>query len=344
MARALSEVVVVGDAVRVLKTIGDSSSVMCYLDPPFLSQRSFLFESGRRVRTAFDDRWDGGIVEYTEWISPLLTEVHRVLDSTGSVYVHVDTRVSHYVKVILDGIFGRKNFRNEIIWKRLGSHNDASQGARFYGRIHDVILFYTKTDSYKWHTPYLPYQPEYIRRTYRYREVETGRRYALGDLSAPGGPNKGNPKYEFLGVTRYWRYSKERMDELLRNGRIVQRKAGNVPLLKRYFDEVMGKPAQDVWDDIDLVRNKGRNAYPTQKPQTLLERLIYASTDPGDLLIDPLCGSGTSLLAAHKLGRKWLGVDSSKQACQLALGRLRQVGVESSLVDSRQMLKITEKA
>lgn len=285
---------------------------------------------------AFDDRWDGGIKQYREWVGPLLTQVHRVLSSTGSLYIHVDSRVSHYVKVMLDEIFGQKNFRNEIIWKRLGSHNDSYQGARFYGRIHDVILFYTKCPSYKWNRPFVPYSEDYVRRTYRYVEKDTDRKYALGDLTAPGGPNKGNAKYEFLGVTRYWRYSADRMLDLLKNGRIVQNKPGAVPLLKRYLDEMLGKPIQDVWDDIQLVRGKESSGFPTQKPQHLLERIIYASTDPGDLVVDPLCGSGTTLLAAQRLGRRWLGIDMSKQACLMALSRLREQGTEAAIVNYRQ--------
>lgn len=333
----------VGDAIDVLGSLEDSSAMLFYLDPPFLSQRSFVFETRQRVRTAFDDRWEGGIEQYREWIRPLLDQVHRVLHPKGSLYVHVDARVSHYVKIMLDEIFSQKNFRNEIVWKRVGSHNDSYQGARFYGRIHDVILFYTKSDSYKWNTPYLPYSPEYLRKRYRHTERETARRYALGDLTAPGGPNKGNPKYEFLGVTRYWRYSRERMQDLLENGRIVQSSSGAVPLLKRYLDEMLGRPAQDVWDDIRLVRGKESSGYPTQKPQSLVERLLYASTDPGDFVIDPLCGSGTTLLSAQRLGRRWLGIDSSRRACLIALSRLRQTGIESNLIDKRQGLDISSR-
>ena len=336
----ISESVYVGDAVDTLGRLKGSCATLCYLDPPFLTQRSFVYEVGRRVRTAFDDQWDGGIAEYSQWIGPLLDQVYRVLDSKGALYVHVDARVSHYVKVMLDGIFGQENFRNEVVWKRLGSHNDTHQGARFYGRIHDVILFYSKTERYKWNTPYLPYDPAYVKQAYRYLEKGTGRRYALGDLTAPGGPNKGNPKYEFLGVTRYWRYSVERMEDLLRNGRIVQRTPGAVPLLKRYYDEMMGRPAQDVWDDIKLVRGNEGTGYPTQKPQKLLERIIYASTDPGDLLVDPLCGSGSSLLAAHKLGRRWIGIDSSRQACALAVSRLKKQGADANLIDRKKSVHV----
>jgi len=343
-SRMLSGSVVVGDAVDVLGRLEDSCAMLCYLDPPFLTQRSFVYEVGRRVRTAFDDQWEGGIDEYSRWIGPLLDQVYRVLDPDGSLYVHVDSKVSHYVKVMLDGIFGQDNFRNEIIWKRLGSHNDTYQGARFYGRIHDVLLFYTKGDAYKWNTPYLPYSQSYVAKAYRYIEEESSRRFALGDLTAPGGPNKGNPKYEFLGVTRYWRYSIGRMQDLLRNGRIVQRRPGAVPLLKRYYDEMMGRPAQDVWDDIRLVRGNESRGYPTQKPLGLLDRIIYASTDPNDLVLDPLCGSGTALLSAHKLGRRWLGVDSSKQACMLALERLRKEGADATLIDAKQRIGVSARS
>jgi|SRR5579862_4611804 len=191
---------------------------------------------------------------------------------------------------------------------------------------------------------YIAYDKKYISKTYRFREKGNGRRFALGDLTAPGGPNKGNPKYEFMGVTRYWRYSKERIKDLLENDRIVQRSPGSVPLLKRYLDEMMGKPAQDVWDDLRLVRGKEKCGYPTQKPQKLLERLIYASTDPGDLVIDPVCGSGSTLVAADRLGRKWLGIDISKQSCSLSVKRLRGLGIETNLVDFGHKLRVSQTA
>lgn len=328
--------VILGDATEVLRGLDGSTAGLCYLDPPFLTQRSFVFVSGKEVRTAFNDQWRGGKEEYCSWLEELISEAQRILAPTGSIYVHLDPRVSHYVKVLLDKVFGPKNFRNEIIWKRQSSHNDSYQGSRFFGRIHDVILFYTKSEQYKWKTPYVPYDDDYLAKRYRWVEESTGRRYALDDLTAPGGPNKGNPRYPFLGVTRYWRYSKERMSDLLRTGKIVQLRKGGVPLRKRYLDEMLGKPVQDIWDDVNLVRGAEKTSYPTQKPLRLLERLIFASTDPGDIVVDPLCGSGTALIAAHRLGRMWFGVDNSREACEIAVARLRESGVEVDFVETAQ--------
>lgn len=329
----LTDVVIVGDAVDVLQSFEDSSVMLLYLDPPFLTQREFVIISGRRTKSAFNDKWEGGLAQYRAWMQALLVEGRRVMHDEGSIYVHVDPRVSHYVKIMLDEIFGRANFRNEIVWKRQTSHNDTYQGARFFGRIHDIILFYTRSSRYKWNRPFVPYDAVYVRKKYRFVEPETNRRYALGDLTGPGGPNKGNARYEFLGVIRYWRYSKERMLDLLNNGRIVQKKPGSVPLLKRYLDEMLGKPVQDIWDDINLARGAESTGYPTQKPVKLLERLVYVSTDPGDLVVDPGCGSGSTLVAAHKLGRRWIGIDSSENACKIAMARLRNSGAEPICVD-----------
>ncbi|HEV2138577.1 MAG TPA: site-specific DNA-methyltransferase [Nitrososphaerales archaeon] len=336
--------IILGDAVEILETIDDSSARLFYLDPPFLTQRRFLVESGSETSAAFDDIWEGGIRQYSEWIKPLLMEVHRILGARGSLYVHLDDRVSHYVKVMLDQIFGLRNFRNEIIWKRQSSHNDPYQGARSYGRIHDVILFYTKTENYTWNQPFLPYDEGYLRRKYRFVEKQTNRRYALGDLTGPGGLSKGNAWYEFLGVSRYWRYSKKRMCDLHEAGRIVQTKPGNVPLMKRYLDEMHGKPAQDIWDDIKLVRGKESAGYPTQKPLRLLERIVLVSTDPGDLVIDPTCGSGSTLVAAERLGRRWLGVDDSVEACRVALSRLQDIEADVSLVELSPTATTSKKA
>ena len=187
-----------------------------------------------------------------------LVELHRVLKPTGSIYLHCDPTASHYLKLAMDAIFGVQNFVNELTWKRSSAHSDAKQGAKHFGRVSDTILFYSKSDTRTWNPQYQPYDQEYVDRDYR-RVDENGRRYRIDNIQGPGGAAKGNPSYEFLGVTRYWRYSKEKMAELHRQGRIIQTRPGAVPQYKRYLDEMPGVPVQNVWTDVPastIVRTK----------------------------------------------------------------------------------------
>jgi len=261
-----------------------------------------------------------------------IVECKRILKKTGSIFLHCDPHSSHYLKTVMDQIFGMGNFRNEIIWKRQSGHNDGRQGSRHFGRIHDVILFYSRTIEPKWHHQYRPYAKEYTRKVYRFVEPNTSRMYALGDLGGIGGEDKSCPKYTFRGFTRYWRYSKKNMERLWREGRIVQTSPQAQPKIKRYLDEMKGLECQDVWDDINPVGNGERVNYPTQKPLKLLERIICSSTDVGDVVLDPFCGSGTSAVACQNLGRNWIAIDSSISACRLTGKRLRVAGVEAKII------------
>lgn len=250
--------------------------------------------------------------------------MRRVLSPTGSIYLHCDDTASHYLKLVMDSIFGQRNYRTEIIWKRTSAHSDTKQGRKQHGRIHDVLLFYTKGEDWQWEPVYMPYDKEYVDKFYKYTEEGTGRRYRLGDLTGPYGAAKGNPHYEILGVTRYWRYSRENMQALIDAGRVVQAKPGAVPAYKRYLDEMPGVPLQDVWTDIGPIpaRASERLGYPTQKPLALLERIIAASSSPGGLVLDPFCGCGTAVHAAEKLGRRWVGIDVSAFSVGLMRGRM----------------------
>jgi hypothetical protein len=213
--------------------------------------------------------------------------------------------------MILDTIFGVLNFRNEIVWKRTSAHNDTKQGKILHmGRIHDVILFYTKTENATKNPVYSEYDDNYLTKNYRHVDAN-GRKYRLDNLTGPGGASKGNAHYEFLGVTRYWRYSRENMEKLYQEGRIIQTAPGRVPSYKRYLDEMPGVSLQDVWTDITPIQSKSdeRLGYPTQKPLALLERIIQASSNPGDVILDPFAGCGTAVNAAQKLGRRWIGID-----------------------------------
>lgn len=280
----------------------------------------------------FDDRWHGGLERYIDFLSDVLQECHRVLSKSGSLYLHCDWHASHYLKIKLDEIFGYNNFRNEIIWRRHNAHNDTKQGSKLFGRVHDVILFYSKTKNYTWNPIFRPYSEEYIQKYYKHIESETGRRYALGDLSGPGGRSKGNPRYEFHGITRYWRFSRENMERLYREGRVIQSRKDTVPVMKRYLDEMPGLMLQDVWDDVKSVQVSKKEIvnYPTQKPMRLLERIIEISTNDKDVVLDPMCGSGTTLLAARNLGRNFIGIDSNRNACMIARKRLERNMIKTS--------------
>ena len=266
------------------------------------------------------------MMAYLTMMAPRLAELHRVLQPTGSIYLHCDPTASHYLKLLMDAIFGPQNFRNEIIWKRSSAHSDTKQGRQQYGRVHDLIFFYTKGENWTWNPIYTPYDQDYIDAFYKHIEPHTGRRYRLGDLTGPGGAAKGNPQYEVMGVTRYWRYSKAKMDDLIRQGRIVQTSPGAVPAYKRYLDEMPGVPLQDIWTDIGPIGAKARErlGYPTQKPESLLERIIKASSNEGDVVLDPFCGCGTTIEEAERLRRPWIGIDITHLA--IALIKLRLNG------------------
>jgi DNA modification methylase len=353
-----------GDNLQILREhIRDESVDLIYLDPPFNSAASYniLFQetSGEQSEaqiTAFEDTWHwthesestyheivttaqeslvnliqalrsflgtSDMMAYLTMMSPRLVELHRVLKDTGSIYLHCDPTASHYLKMIMDAIFGADEYRNEIIWKRSSAHSDSKQGARHYGRVTDTILFYAKAKNNTWNQEYVPYDEEYINRDYR-RLDEDGRRYRLDNIQGPGGAAKGNPYYEVMGVTRYWRYSKKKMEELIEQGRIIQTKPGTVPQYKRYLDEMHGLPIQNLWDDIPVINNRSKEklGYPTQKPEALLERILKTSSNENDVILDPFCGCGTTVNVAERLHRRWIGIDITHLAISLIKTRL----------------------
>jgi site-specific DNA-methyltransferase (adenine-specific) len=339
---------------------------LIYLDPPFNSNRSYnvLFkdESGREADaqlTAFEDTWHwshttealyrelvtlsearvssliGALREsigtnqmmaYLVMMAARLIELHRVLKPTGSLYLHCDPTASHYLKIVLDAVFGGVSFVNEIAWKRTSSKSDYTQGAANWPRIHDVILFYKKDARQPsvFQQQFAPHNDAYVKSKYPYTDPD-GRRYGLWDMTGPGGAAKGNPLYEVMGVTKYWRYSKESMAQLIREGRVVQPSPGAVPRQKRYLDETPGVAIGDIWDDISPINSQAqeRLGYPTQKPVALLERILQASSNPGDLVLDPFCGCGTTIAAAQALGRRWIGIDVTHLSIALMKYRLK---------------------
>ncbi|MDV2988841.1 MAG: DNA methyltransferase [Dehalogenimonas sp.] len=347
------------------KHIPNESVDLIYLDPPFNSKRDYniLFKDKHGIESeaqieAFTDSWHwtqpaqdtyqqivtkcpinvskligalhdvlghNDVMAYLVMMTVRLVELHRVLKPTGSLYLHCDPTMSHYIKLVLDQIFGPTKYRNEIIWKRSSAHSDSGQGAKHLGRLHDTIFFYSKSDNYTSNMEFLEYNEDYVSNFYKHIEPETGRTYRLDNLAGPGGAAKGNPQYEFLGVTRYWRYSQKRMQELYEQGRIIQTRPGAVPAYKRYLDEMPGTPLQDIWDDLGPIGAQAteRLGYPTQKPLALLERIIKYSTNEGDIVLDPFCGCGTAIVAAQKLKRRWIGIDVTHLAINLMRMRLK---------------------
>jgi DNA modification methylase len=314
---------VLGDNLEILKLLESETVDLIYLDPPFFSNRNYevIWGDEGEVRS-FQDRWSGGVDHYISWLKERVIEMHRILKSSGSLFLHCDWHANSYIKVeILDKIFGSNNFKNEIIWQRTNS-----KGLAFtrLSQNHDTIFYYSKTNICTWNPIYLPHNEDYLEAFYKYIEPETGRKYRLGDLT---NPNKDRPNlnYEFLGINRVWRWTKERMQDAYEKGIVVQTKPGTVPQLKRYLDEQEGNPLDDNWVDISTNKlNKNeRIGYPTQKPEVLLSRIIEMTSNKGDIVLDPFVGGGTTVAVADKLSRKWIGIDQSVQAIKVTEMRLQ---------------------
>jgi DNA modification methylase len=366
MTRTPKSTLYYGDNLDILRRyLNDETVDLVYLDPPFNSNAHYnvLFaekdgsKASGQIR-AFSDTWTwtqesesifaeivtaGGrvadclrafrtflgecdMMAYLAMMAPRLVELRRVLKPTGSMYLHCDSAASHYLKMLMDAIFSPQNFRAENVWKRSSAHSDTKQGMNQPGRIHDILLFYTKSDEWAWNSIFVPYDTEYIETHYRFVEEGTGRRYRKGDLTAnkPGG----DTSYEWKGVRpykgRYWAYSKDKMKEFEAQGRLVYTRSG-MPEYKRYLDEMPGVPLQDLWDDIAPINSQAqeRLGYPTQKPEALLERIIQASSNEGDTVLDPFCGCGTTIAVAQRLNRPWIGIDITHLAITLVRHRLR---------------------
>lgn len=312
---------------------------LIYIDPPFDSRADYKKQIKIKNKTAigdtssfeekqYSDIWTND--EYLQFMYERIILIRELLSDTGMLFLECDPTRGHYIKIILDEIFGQDNFVNQIIWKRTFSHGDMGQGAKHLGRLHDNIFLYRKSSNVKLNTVYTPYSEKYINDFYKYTD-ESGRKYRLVSLLGPGGASKGNPFYEFLGVSRYWVHSKAKMQELYEKGIIIQTKPGSVPQKKRYLDEAPGVPLQDIWVDIAAVQGGAleNQNYPTQKPEALLERIIQLGSNPGDIVFDCFMGSGTTQAVAMKLGRRFIGADINLGAIQTTTKRL--VGVANEL-------------
>ena len=266
------------------------------------------------------------MMAYLVMMTPRLVELRRALKPTGSIYLHCGPTASHYLKLLMDVMFGKENFRNEIVWQRTLAKGLMTKRLP---NNHDAILGYQKTVEATWNieTTFQPYDENALdaktSAKYSHRDSD-GRRYQLSDLTNPNS-NRPNLTYEFLGITKVWRWTRQRMQEAYDNGLVVQPRPGAVPRLKRYLDEQRGRPLGDVWTDIPPINSqaKERLGYPTQKPEALLERIIQASSNEGDMVLDPFCGCGTAVAAAEKLKRRWLGIDVTHLAVALMKSRLK---------------------
>ncbi len=396
-------------------SIASESVDLIYLDPPFNSNASYnvLFkgpqgnESAAQIE-AFDDTWhwndsaesafqdvlrsgngaaaemlramrsflgENDMMAYLAMMAVRLIELHRVLKPTGSLYLHCDPTASHYLKILLDAVFGARSYRTEITWKRSSAHSDAKQGRTQYGNIADTIFFYSKSQTWTWNWVFTEYDQSYVNSAYRLKEPN-GRRYRRDNLTAakPGGdveylwpvkrPIDGeweadldeefeHPKegWDYRQVPpynrRFWAYSIENMRKFAREDRLAYAKSG-MPEYKRYLDEMPGVPVQNVWTDIPPVVGKDHLGYPTQKPVALLERILSASSNEGDVVLDPFCGCGTTVHAAEKLGRQWIGIDVTHLAIGLIEKRLRDAfpkvqftthGVPQDLAGARDLAR-----
>jgi len=308
-----------------INRIPDDSIDLIYVDPPFFSNRHYevLWGDGYEIR-AFEDRWkSGGIENYIAWMEPKLRECQRALKPTGTMYLHCDWHADAHLRILMNKIFGENRFRTEIIWRRTNAKGLAFSS---FPNDHDIIFYYTKNDDYTFNRQYIPHNENYIEDFYKYVEPKTNRRYRLADLTNPS-KDRPNLTYKFLGVKRVWRWTKERMQKAYEKGLIVQTKPGTVPALKRYLDEQEGNPVDSIWTDIPPIQAQSseRLGYPTQKPEALLERIIKASSNPDDIILDPMCGCGTAIAVAHKLKRQWIGIDVSPTACKLMAKRMRKI-------------------
>lgn len=275
---------------------------------------------------------ENDMMAYLTMMAVRLLELNRVLKPTGSLYLHCDPTASHYLKILLDATFGGMNFRNEIVWKRSHAHNSAKR----YGPNHDTILFYSKDSDTTWNPIFQDYDQAYTDKHYRHVDA-AGRRYKHENPTGAG-IRHGETGQPWRGVdptpkNRHWARRPKELDKLDAEGRIHwPKKAGAWPYIKVYLDEMQGIPAQDTWTDIDVINMMAheRLGYPTQKPVTLLERIIEASSSPGDIVLDPFCGCGTTIHAAQKLDRQWIGIDVTHLAISLIERRLNDAfpGVE----------------
>jgi len=359
----LENIIYCGDNLIWLKQFPKKCIDLIYLDPPFFSNRYYeiIFNDGEEIRS-FQDRWKGGINHYIEWMKERVFELHRVLKDTGSFYLHCDWHASHYLKVMCDDIFGYNNFKNEIVWRRTGTHGKSKR----YSPVHDVILFYSKSDKYTWNYPKKPYMKGHVEE-YFIKDEKGWRTNYYGNVLTGSGIRKGESGKAWKGFNptqkgRHWAIPKslyedlddnfsrlstlQKLDKLYDLGFIKIVKGQAWPIYERYLKPNDGQPVTDIWayqpytngllfntnegidEDVRWMspKDQERLGYPTQKPESLMERIIKTSSNKNDLVLDPFCGCGTTIAIAQRLQRKWVGIDVSPSACKLMRNRVEKNG------------------
>jgi adenine-specific DNA-methyltransferase len=333
---------------------------LIYIDPPFDSGADYVrsvqlrgakgnikidgedYTLGEQVQ--YSDIWAND--NYLQFMYERLLLLRELMSDDATLYLHCDWRKHHHLRCLVDEVFGADNFVSEVIWKRTSAHSNTTQGNKSFGSINDVILVVSKSDQYTFNIQYTPYGDEYLKK-YNLLD-EDGRKYQLFDITGPGGAEKGNPYYELMGLKRHWRFSQKNAEELIKQGRIVQPKPGGMPRYKRYLDEMQGLPLQNIWEDISPVNSQAldRSGYPTQKPDSVLERIIKVSSNPGDLVLDCFVGSGTTAVVAQQLGRRWIGCDINKGAIQTTAKRIQELmasqAVEAGLPQQGDLIGTAE--
>ncbi len=339
-----------GDNLDIMRGMNSESADLIYLDPPFNSNRNYEAPIGSEAAGAafkdtwtlsdVDEAWHGeiadrdpklyaiidaagqahgkGMKSYLIMMAVRLMEMWRLLKDAGSIYLHCDPTASHYIKMLMDAIFGEKQYRNEIVWKRTSSHSDS----KTLGSVHDIILRYSKTDNFMYHRQFVDYDQTYVEQRYKHKDAD-GRLWMDDNLTAKG-LSGGGYEYEYKETLSLWRVPLERMQQLDKDNRLYFTSRGDIRI-KRYLDEAKGLPLSDTWTDISPInsQSKERQGYPTQKPISLLDRIIKASSNEGDIILDPFAGCATALVAAERLRREWIGIDLSPLAAKLVNSRLR---------------------
>lgn len=385
------------DNLPVLRGIDTESIDLIYLDPPFNSNRNYAAPIGSDAAGAafkdtwtlsdVDNAWHGeiadrqpalyqaihaaelthgkGMKSYLIMMAVRLLEMQRVLKKTGSIYLHCDPTASHYLKSVMDAVFGKDNFRNEVVWQRTNTHGLGKQ----FGRVHDTILFYSRSSQRVWNDVYTEHDPEYVQRTYRHRD-ERGL-FQVDNLTGGNVTEKGESGQPWRGIDpslagRHWstpqssawpegveppdNYEElsvhEKLDALDAAGLIYWPPKGKVPRFKRYLSTSKGRRVHDVITDINPIasKSKERIGYPTQKPVALLERIIRTSSNKNDIVLDPFCGCATTCVAAERLQRQWIGIDISPKAVDLVRVRLEnEVGLLGKVIHRTDIPKRSEK-
>ena len=330
-------IIAFGDNLQLLKTIYENKDPLIkdkvkgkvkliYIDPPFATEGDFKATNGQ---TAYSDKTKSA--EFIEFMKRRLIVARELLADDGSIFIHLDQRKVHYMKVIADEIFGENNFKNEIIWKRTSAHSDSGK----FGINIDYLLFYTKSENYIWNQLYAIYTEKHLSR-FRFKDPD-GRVWTDGPVTAKG-LKGGGYKYSYKGIEGYWRCPKTTMEKLDKEDRLHFTKNGGIRV-KKYLDELEGTPLQALWDDIDPInsQSKERIGYPTQKPEELIERIIKASTNENDIVLDFFAGSGTTVSVAEKLNRKWIACDIGKLSFYAIQKRILNISSSKSFADYKKV-------